>query len=318
MSGRKSSHRKPFRPFRRLYLELLEERLAPSTVVWTGNGDGTNWNNPANWSPQGVPGNTADVTINVSGAVVNYSTGTLTVNSIVDYDTLEVTGGSLAISSQSTFSTTTVNNGAQLTVMAGTTWGDVTITDGTLTAGGLQQMTSLSLLSGGVANAYGHELQMNVTGNVSVDATSQIDVNGQGYAGRTTTGGAAGASGESGGSYGGLGGVLSGASNSTNPVYGDYSNPTDWGSGGSGYYTSGAGGGLVRLTAGTLTLDGAIVSDGTAPGSARFSAADPGRTWFRGWHLCVGDHTGRNRQHSSGGSQRHVRRRRRWPGSCLC
>ncbi len=37
----------------------------------------------------------------------------------------------------------------------------------------------------------------------------------------------------------------------TNATYGDYADPTDWGAG-----AFGSGGGLVRIVAGTLALDG--------------------------------------------------------------
>ncbi|MFA4917603.1 MAG: hypothetical protein WC560_13160, partial [Syntrophales bacterium] len=79
--------------------------------------------------------------------------------------------------------------------------------------------------------------------------------------GNTTTGGSANGSG---GSYGGYGGYYSGA---VNAVYGDPFNPNEVGSGGAtengyGSYVSGNGGGLVRIKAGTFTLNGSILADG--------------------------------------------------------
>src|SRR5436190_1716771 len=40
----------------RLQLEALEERLAPATATWTGNGTTNNWSQAANWSTNTVPG----------------------------------------------------------------------------------------------------------------------------------------------------------------------------------------------------------------------------------------------------------------------
>jgi hypothetical protein len=37
------------------------------TVVWDGGGDGTTWSDPANWAPDGVPGPTDDVAIEIPG-----------------------------------------------------------------------------------------------------------------------------------------------------------------------------------------------------------------------------------------------------------
>src|SRR5262245_61149544 len=40
---------------RKLSLELLEERLAPATRVWSGGGADANWSTDANWGATGVP-----------------------------------------------------------------------------------------------------------------------------------------------------------------------------------------------------------------------------------------------------------------------
>ena len=110
-------------------------------------------------------------------------------------------------------------------------------------------------------------LQMTLTGALTIDSTSKIDVTGLGYPGgfptgttfgNTTVGGATDA-----GSYGGLGGVYSGLS--TNALYGDPNDPNDVGSGGAGDRgTGGAGGGLVRITAASAQIDGSILADGIA------------------------------------------------------
>ncbi|HEX8203831.1 MAG TPA: hypothetical protein VF590_25365 [Isosphaeraceae bacterium] len=102
-----------------------------------------------------------------------------------------------------------------------------------------------------------------------MDGSSRIDVSGKGYlpgrtTGNSTTGGA---TGWSGGSYGGWGLGERGASNA---VYGDYADPDEPGSGSGPNYSS-PGGGLARITAGTLQLDGQLLADG--PGASGNSGA---------------------------------------------
>lgn len=100
-----------------------------------------------------------------------------------------------------------------------------------------------------------YSLDITVLGPAVISSNSAIDVSGRGYpAGRTT---GLQAHGFSGGSYGGLGADWS---RTNNPLYGDVRDPNEPGSGGS----SGAGGGLVRMRADTLVLDGGIIANGAA------------------------------------------------------
>ncbi|MCL4206398.1 MAG: hypothetical protein KJ000_28285 [Pirellulaceae bacterium] len=116
-----------------------------------------------------------------------------------------------------------------------------------------------------------YRLELDVSDSLIIDATSKIDVSGRGYLpwrtlGNTTTGAAAGASG---GSYGGYGNGGTSVSQRTNEVYGDFRQPNELGSGGAGQvgYPA-AGGGLVRIESGTLTLEGAIRANGANGSSA--------------------------------------------------
>ncbi len=128
------------------------------------------------------------------------------------------------------------------------------------------------LLHQGVNPSQEYTLQMTVAHNVTIDASSSIDVSSQGYRdfythGNTTYGGA---TSESGGSYGGLGKSIfypgwdiPCTTGYANQVYGDYHNPREIGSGGAGERGSaGNGGGLIRLTCRQLQLDGAIRARG--------------------------------------------------------
>ncbi|HKI32602.1 MAG TPA: hypothetical protein VKA46_12095, partial [Gemmataceae bacterium] len=245
-------------------LEPLEDRVAPAAVSWAVGQSGY-WDVGSNWSTGQVPGASDDVIINrsVANLTITYRQGNDSIHSLQSNEVLDVSGGSLNIAAASAVSTVAISNAAQVTAAA-TTWSDVTVDNATLTTDGEQDMASLSVLDGGVlthaANSATttHLLDLHVTGTLMVDAASRIDVSGKGYGqfrttGNTTNGAA---TGYSGGSYGGLGGLRFG-SGSTNAVYGDYADPNDWGSGGTA-----SGGGLVRITAGTLTLDGQILARG--------------------------------------------------------
>ncbi len=140
---------------------------------------------------------------------------------------------------------------------------DIAVDGATVTIDGPHDFDSVQLVHGAALThsadtaTQTHELDLTVTEQVIVDASSKIDVTGKGYlpgytTGNTTVGGATGVSG---GSYGGLGVSSRGA---TNPVYGDYANPDDWGAGGANF----SGGGLVRIAAATLQLDGQLLANG--------------------------------------------------------
>src|SRR5262249_44619400 len=151
----------------------------------------------------------------------------------------------------------------------------------TVTIDGPHSFHSVHLIDGAVLThssdtaTQTHKLDLSVTSQVIVDAASRIDVTGKGYVGASgttpgrTTGNTTvgGAQGYSGGSYGGSG-VVGDPRGSTNRTYGDYADPDDWGSGGGnawGYDAGGSGGGLARIAAATLALDGQVLADG-APG----------------------------------------------------
>ncbi|MPZ77339.1 MAG: PKD domain-containing protein, partial [Deltaproteobacteria bacterium] len=166
--------------------------------------------------------------------------------------TLQVNGKTLTVNGAHTFSNLILVNGAVLTHMptTGTTIGKLDIT---------------------------------VTGALQVDTTSRIDVSGLGYLGANkpgnpfgvrgmTAGFVAGSSERYGGGYGGLGGTYP-SSGFSNPVYGDFRNPTNVGSGGptlsNDASQGGNGGGLVRIVAQTLNLEGVIKANGgIVPGFA--------------------------------------------------
>jgi RHS repeat-associated protein len=89
-----------------LRCEPLEGRMLLSTVNWTGNGDGSSWDDYHNWSTGSVPGSGDDVVISTAAAatVTIQSGDAESVNSLTTAgnDTLAITGGSLAVAADST------------------------------------------------------------------------------------------------------------------------------------------------------------------------------------------------------------------------
>src|SRR5579862_5972587 len=80
--------RKSKSKFNRLFLELLENRIAPATVIWN-NPAGGDWDTAGNWTggtgPGGLPGPSDDVVINAlnAGASITHAlSNTDSVNSI--------------------------------------------------------------------------------------------------------------------------------------------------------------------------------------------------------------------------------------------
>jgi hypothetical protein len=112
-------------------------------------------------------------------------------------------------------------------------------------------------------------LRLTVTGTLTIDASAKIDVTGKGYlAGHTLGNTSAGQStGTAGGSYGGLGSPRS--TDRANRTYGDPANPLDPGSGSGNAntfnYPGSPGGGVARITAENIVVNGSILAMGSGP-----------------------------------------------------
>ncbi len=88
---------------RRLVLEILEGRRVLSTISWDGGGGSLDWNNVANWSGDALPVASDDVTINAPGDVtIIHSGGATAIRSLVSFDSIDLSGGSLALNGTST------------------------------------------------------------------------------------------------------------------------------------------------------------------------------------------------------------------------
>ena len=143
--------------------------------------------------------------------------------------------------------------------------------------------------------------------NMSIDLTSRITADAQGYPGGNNGNGTGPAAGEgsSGGTHGGTGAGGSQGSPTINTlVYGDPAAPTTPGSGGGGFDylgagTGGAGGGAIRLHVhDTLTLEGEVIACGESKNTGRGDGAGSGGSVF----LTVGTMAGSGHVRADGGS----------------
>ncbi|MGI6301067.1 MAG: hypothetical protein ACOX52_08435 [Verrucomicrobiota bacterium] len=148
----------------------------------------------------------------------------------------------------------------------------------TVTVSGAHTFSQLTLQNGAVlthppyADGQDHRCWIVVNGDLAVDSSSAIDVNGRGYPGTTGAGmgpgGGTGVKGEAGGGGGGAYGGNGGAPQSSfvgGLAYGSAMLPSDWGSaGGAGLAgVGGAGGGVIHLeVSGTCTIDGVLRANG--------------------------------------------------------
>ena len=142
---------------------------------------------------------------------------------------------------------------------------DIVVSFCVLTVNGDHAFNSLRAVGGGVVTHAGgntnNRLNLTISQDVYVDATSAIDVSGSGFGTSSGSGGATNSG--AGGGYGGVGGSGSGGAGGL--AYGSITAPADLGSGGGpGYMSSGgSGGGTIWLTVGgTLRMDGLLAANG--------------------------------------------------------
>ncbi len=156
---------------RRPRLEILEQRIQPATVYWTGsNGD---WDTGSNWSTGTVPGVNDDVQINQSGLTITHSTGTDSVNSITSSANLTLSGGMLNVST-----TLQMTAGADLTVQGGTLNNATIIPD---TGGSVVALTSsggpltgITIAGGVTVDGTASGVTLSVTGGMTLNGTLEV------------------------------------------------------------------------------------------------------------------------------------------------
>ncbi len=207
--------------------------------------------------------------------------GTMDVGGSVVRHEGAVTLGELALSGQSTW----INNGT-LTIHDGytvqnSTWinngnfhpptTDLVVDGYTYVINNTQTWATVQVINGG---RIVHDLASGTNVNrmvlnaesVTIDETSMIDVSGKGCVD-------SGLGNYVGGSHGGRGGDY--RTNPSRPCFGDFREPADYGGGSMGS----CGGGIVKIVAGTLRVDGAIVADGVMTDASAGGSAG-GSIWL--------------------------------------
>jgi hypothetical protein len=115
-----------------------------------------------------------------------------------------------------------------------------------------------AVISTAVNGSAPNNVTLNATGTLTIESGALIDVTGRGYAPNASYAGATTPGDASGGAHIGVGGLWS---NPLGTSFGSVYRPREAG-GGAGNRSNPYGGGIVRLTAGTLQLDGAIRANG--------------------------------------------------------
>ena len=142
-------------------------------------------------------------------------------------------------------------------------------------------------------------LALNVTGALTVEAGGAIDVSGRGYTSNKSYPGATVPADATGGSHLGYGGFTNNPLGST---FGSVYRPQEAG-GGAG--NGGTGGGIVRIAAGSVTVDGAIRANGVLTGPFNDRGGAGGSVWITAASVGGGGtievHGGDNSSWGSGG-----------------
>ena len=272
-----------------------------------------------------VSGGVAADTLAMDHSTLNLTTSTSVPSDLsVTFGGSNLTNGSELIVSGSLdlASDLNMNDSLMSVVGTGTVAGNVGLSGSSITlknslqvSGGVVLQDSSTLTHFAATKTDTSKLDV-IAAYMTVDASSKIDVAGKGYLGgypeavvpdtsgytlgNTRTGGS---QNSSGGSYGGQGGGAI-----VNVAYGDLTDPNDLGSGGGGSYTDfftginnvitriagGNGGGLIRLTLGSLNLDGTITADGAATTASGGSGGSV--------YINAGDITGAGSISAKGGS----------------
>ena len=116
---------KKFPGLRRLPLsfEILEQRIAPATVNWTGAAGDLNWNTANNWDSDSVPSSSDTAVIKTAGITIKHSSQDTSIQAITSAASLDISGGSFKVTSGSSSITgsLTVEAGVSLTATGSAT-----------------------------------------------------------------------------------------------------------------------------------------------------------------------------------------------------
>ena len=174
ISGSKKARRRRFR--RHLAIESLEESRVLATILWT-NAAGGDWDSSGNWDLNRVPISTDDVVIPDLGMhgkylTITFSSGSATVNSIINAETLRVAGGTLIDAGTLAGTGTLIVDGGTL-AFSGSNWTNSSTIDlesGTLNLGGSFTMIQLGIFT----RLNGTAGTVNVTGTLDLTGTTLV------------------------------------------------------------------------------------------------------------------------------------------------
>ena len=254
---------------------VLRRAEAPTTRTWNGTG---RWTDATQWSPQGnIPGPEDDVVI---------TGGTCAVPGCFAAKSVTVTGGGLKVGSKggapaklAVTGDLRLEGAATLTVFGGPIEGGYTFATGTsfVSVGGALTLDGTSVLSLSSDALTGGSVKIDAQ-TVSVGASAKIDARGKGYAWLDSStppdAPGLGYSYSIGGSHGGKGG-----SNTGDSVYDSLLAPIMPGSP-NGSYSNGQkpGGGVIRIHARTISIDGTLDADAVSPST--FGGSAGGSIWL--------------------------------------
>jgi hypothetical protein len=169
----------------------IQQTVQPNGV-WTGNGDGVHWSDPANWTNNTVPGASEDASINVAANPTIIVDGTQSVHSVTSSEALDISG-SLSVATASTFNGAvtlagTLDGAGAATFNAALTWasgGSMTGAGASIiAAGGTMSLTgagaSLSsrpmTLAGNGSLAAGGDKVLVLSGGLTLAGTGTLDL----------------------------------------------------------------------------------------------------------------------------------------------
>ncbi len=231
------------------------------TITWDGGGDGTDWNDTANWDLNRLPTSGDSVVIDIAA--------TVSTTAAISFANISLGDGVGSVTSTLKLGHA-ITAGTNITIFQG---GELTqVDDLTETITGTLEIRSGGYLTHQAnTTTQDHELDWNVA-TFDLQSGGFVFLNGKGFepSGNGSGGGGSSASSAgAGGAHAGDGGDSTGATGGTG--YCDVTNPATVGSSG-GFGPSGqlggAGGGLFILNAsGTATINGTITADGH-PGQA--------------------------------------------------
>ncbi|MCY2953562.1 MAG: hypothetical protein NTU53_16525, partial [Planctomycetota bacterium] len=130
------------RALRPCVAEVLEQRVLLATVSWDGSGDGASWNDPLNWSGDALPEAGDDVIVNVAdNPTIRFTSaaGTVNIKSLATDETMNLSGGVLAVADAATIQAAMILAGG--TLKGGTLNGTGVKLIGTASGGTLDGVT---------------------------------------------------------------------------------------------------------------------------------------------------------------------------------